>query len=618
VFPLGGFTWGQLGASQVDGPTLPLASVTGVWGVSLVVLLVSGLLLLAIERWGSRARRWTAPIIASGALVLLPALIPVPAPNGRTLDVASIQVDVESVEGLSGVAEDIAIARLNVEQHVRLRDAPPDLAVWGEAALDPGATADAATFAAVTEAIASVGAPTLAGAVVNDPDGRQRTSTIAFDGSGRPVDRYDKVHLVPYGEYVPWRSLLEGRIDAIEQVPIDRAAGEEVRNLVVSGLPEIGAPICYENSFPSIDRAMVRQGAELLVLTINNASYERTAASDQHLQMSRLRAVENGRWVVHAAISGISAYIDHRGQVIDTRGLFEPALMRHDVVTSTRTTIYTRFGDWVPWGSAAFVGILFALPRRRQNAPARPPPLVETPRVLVVLPTYKERDSIGGVLDGLLALPHTIEILVVDDGSPDGTAAIVRQWAEADDRIRLVERERKLGLASAYAIGFARGMTDGYDLIVEMDSDLSHDPAELPRLLEAAGANDVVIGSRYVPGGSVSNWSRSRLALSRAGNAYARLWLGFDVRDATSGFRAYRREALRTVLGRPVTSDGYGFQVELAYRAWNEGLSIAEAPITFRERSHGQSKISRHIVLEALWLVTKWGLRARFRPHSPW
>jgi apolipoprotein N-acyltransferase len=618
AFPLGGFTWGQLGASQVDGPTLPLASVTGVWGVSFIVLLVAGSLLLAIEWWGSGVRRPALALVACAALVLLPAFIPIPAPNGPKLDVATIQVDVESVEDLDGIAEDIAIARLNVERHVTLRNDPPDLVVWGEAALDPGATADAPTFAAVTDAIASVGAPTLAGAVVNDPDGRQRTSTIAFDGSGRPVDRYDKVHLVPFGEYVPWRSLLRGRINAIDQVPIDRAAGTDVRNLLVNGLPEIGAPICFENSFPSIDRAMVRQGAELLVLTINNASYERTAASAQHLQMSRLRAVENGRSVIHAAISGISAYIDQRGRVVDTRGLFEPALMRHDVVASTRQTLYTRFGDWMPLGSVVLVGILFALPRSRRRPRRQPPALTETPRVLVVLPTYNEKETIGRVLDGLLELPYAIHVLVVDDGSPDGTAAIVRARAQTDDRVRLAERDRKLGLASAYGVGFDRGIAEGYDLVVEMDSDLSHDPHDLPGLLEAARSNDLVIGSRYVPGGSVSNWSRARLALSRAGNAYVRLWLGLGVRDATSGFRAYRRQALETVLQRPVTSDGYGFQVELVFRAWNEGLSIAEAPITFRERSYGQSKISRRIVLEALWQVAKWGFRARFRPRSGW
>jgi dolichol-phosphate mannosyltransferase len=153
-------------------------------------------------------------------------------------------------------------------------------------------------------------------------------------------------------------------------------------------------------------------------------------------------------------------------------------------------------------------------------------------------------------------------------------------------------------------------------LAIEMDSDLSHRPEELPRLLEAARSHDVVIGSRYVPGGSVTNWSRARLALSKAGNLYARIWLGFGVHDATSGYRVYRTGALRQITATPVSSDGYGFQIELVYRAWNLGLSVGEAPISFHEREHGESKISRRIILEALWLVTVWGLRARFRPES--
>jgi dolichol-phosphate mannosyltransferase len=168
-----------------------------------------------------------------------------------------------------------------------------------------------------------------------------------------------------------------------------------------------------------------------------------------------------------------------------------------------------------------------------------------------------------------------------------------------------------LGLASAYQVGFRRAVEEGYDLVVEMDSDLSHRPDELPRLLAAARDHDVVVGSRYVPGGSVTDWSRGRVALSRAGNAYARFCLGIPVRDATSGFRVYRREAIERITARPVTSDGYGFQIELVHRAWQDGLSVGEAPITFRERAHGRSKISRRIVAEALWRVTVWGVRAR-------
>jgi dolichol-phosphate mannosyltransferase len=233
----------------------------------------------------------------------------------------------------------------------------------------------------------------------------------------------------------------------------------------------------------------------------------------------------------------------------------------------------------------------------------------------VILPTYNEQATIERVLDGIGAIEADVDVLVVDDGSPDGTGAVVRARAETDPRVTLVERPRKSGLASAYAVGFERAIADGYHLAVEMDSDLSHRPEELPRLLEAARGHDLVIGSRYVPGGSVTNWSRSRVALSKAGNRYARFWLGFEVHDATSGFRVYRTPALREITATSVSSDGYGFQIELVYRAWNLGLSLGEAPISFREREHGQSKISRRIVVEALWLVTVWGLRARFRPE---
>ena len=613
-FPLGGFTWGQLGSAQVDAPALPLASVAGVWGLSFVVLLVSGLLLLAVERWGSGGRvRALGLAAAAVALALVPAAVPLPDPDGSSVDVAAIQVDVDSVQDLVGAEEDAAVARLNAERHLALSDDPPELAVWGEGALDPGVTGDPALMAGVSDVIARVGVPTIAGAVVDDPDGRQFTSTLAFDGTGAIVDRYDKVKLVPFGEYVPFRDLL-GWITATQQVAVDRAAGEGVSLISLPGLPAIGTPICYENSFPTIEREMVRQGAGFLVLTINNASYGRTAASEQHLLMSRLRAVENGRWVVHAAVSGISAFVDPEGRVMEEAGLFEPATLRRTVVSSSRTTPYTRFGDWVPLASIVLVLGVFAIPRGRRQPSRTPEPLPDRARTLVILPTYEERATIGAVLGGLASLDRDLDVLVVDDGSPDGTAEVVRERAAADPRVRLVERPRKSGLASAYGVGFERAMTEGYDLAVEMDSDLSHRPEELPRLLDAVGRHDLVIGSRYVPGGSVTNWGRARLLLSRGGNRYARLCLGIPVKDATSGFRVYRTQALRRILRAPVTSDGYGFQIELVYRAWKLGLSVGEAPITFSEREHGKSKISRRIVVEALWLVTKWGLRARFRP----
>jgi dolichol-phosphate mannosyltransferase len=202
--------------------------------------------------------------------------------------------------------------------------------------------------------------------------------------------------------------------------------------------------------------------------------------------------------------------------------------------------------------------------------------------------------------------------LVIDDSSPDGTAALARSWAdEHPDRVRVVVRPKKSGLGSAYLEGFHLALEEGYDLIVEMDSDLSHDPTELSSLISATSARHLTVGSRYVPGGSVTNWSRARLALSRAGNTYARLMLGLPIKDATSGYRVYRADLLRALTAKRFTSDGYGFQIELVWRAVRLGFLVGESPITFREREHGVSKISRAIVAEALWLVTIWGLRSR-------
>jgi len=609
MWPVGGFTWGQLGSTQTGNPfLLPLASVAGVLGLSFVVLLVAGLLVVAAERARTRPASAAALVAASLGLVLGPALIPVPRPDGPSLDVAAIQVDVREARGLDPLAEDRRVAEMNIALHERLAGDPPDLAVWGESSLDPGANLPDFRLR-VKDAISVVGAPTLAGAVVRTSDGRYYNEGLLFDGDGRIVGEYRKVHLVPFGEYVPFREALDW-ISALEQIAYDITPGDRVHTLSFDDVT-FGNVICFENSFPSIDRELVADGAGFLVVTTNNASYGFTAASQQHLAMSRLRAVENGRWVVHAAVSGISAFVDPEGRVVARTGLFEPAILRRDIRISTRRTLYTRFGDWVPW-SAVVLALGWLLVPRGRRSPARTPgPLPDRPRVLVVLPTYNERQTIETVVRGLLALPEGVDVLVVDDASPDGTAAAVRTIADSEPRVRLVERPGKAGLASAYLAGFRTGLEEGFDLVVEMDSDLSHRPDELPRLLEGARQHHLTIGSRYVPGGSVTNWSRGRRALSRAGNLYARALLAIPVHDATSGFRVFRSDVIAVLVPQAIRSDGYGFQIELVLRAWHAGFAVGEVPITFREREHGRSKISRRIVLEAVWLVAVWGLRLR-------
>ena len=236
-------------------------------------------------------------------------------------------------------------------------------------------------------------------------------------------------------------------------------------------------------------------------------------------------------------------------------------------------------------------------------------------RVLVVVPTYDERLNIEAVVARVRAAVPTADVLVVDDASPDGTGEIADRLAAEDGQVHVLHRVGKQGLGSAYLAGFGWGLQRGYDVLVEMDADGSHQPEQLPDLLAALADADLVLGSRWVPGGSVVNWPRSRELLSRGGNTYVRVALGLQLRDATGGFRAFRRETLDKLDLDAVASQGYCFQVDLARRAVSQGLRVVEVPIEFVEREHGVSKMSGAIVREALWRVTVWGLARPLRGH---
>jgi dolichol-phosphate mannosyltransferase len=241
-------------------------------------------------------------------------------------------------------------------------------------------------------------------------------------------------------------------------------------------------------------------------------------------------------------------------------------------------------------------------------------------KALVVMPTYNEAESVVGVIDQVLAADPRVDVLIVDDGSPDGTARLVAERAAGEPRVRLLERSAKQGLGAAYRAGFAWGLQRGYEALVEMDADLSHPPDRLPALLGGLAEADLVIGSRYVPGGRTVNWSPLRKAISRGGNAYVRLALGLPVHDSTAGYRAYRRQVLEALPVSAVQSNGYCFQVEMAHRTWQEGFRVVEVPIAFTERATGVSKMSKQIVAEALWRVTVWALtggRHRARRRHP-
>jgi len=236
-------------------------------------------------------------------------------------------------------------------------------------------------------------------------------------------------------------------------------------------------------------------------------------------------------------------------------------------------------------------------------------------RPLVVMPTYDERDNLAGLLDRLRRAVPAADVLVVDDASPDGTGKLADEISAADDAVHVLHRPAKQGLGPAYLAGFGWGMARDYDAFVEMDADGSHAPEQLPTLLDAARTADVVLGSRWVAGGSVVDWPRRRELLSRGGNTYARLLLGLPVRDATGGFRVYRRQVLETIELADVASAGYCFQVDVLWRAWQAGFRIVEVPIRFVERVAGVSKMNRDVVSEALWRITVWGFRSR-RGHK--
>jgi dolichol-phosphate mannosyltransferase len=224
----------------------------------------------------------------------------------------------------------------------------------------------------------------------------------------------------------------------------------------------------------------------------------------------------------------------------------------------------------------------------------------------VVIPTYNEHDTIEPLLEQILALPR-FRVLVVDDGSPDGTGDLVAAQAREEPRVGLLAREGKQGLGTAYLAGFRRALAEGAQYIFEMDADFSHDPIYLPQLLAATERYDLVLGSRYVPGGGTTDWGVIRRLISRGGNLYARLVLGLPVSDATGGFRCYRRQVLETVPLDAVRSNGYSFQIEMVYRTLRAGFRVGEVPIIFPDRRVGQSKMSRRIVVEAL--INVWKLR---------
>ncbi|GJQ20361.1 MAG: dolichyl-phosphate beta-D-mannosyltransferase [Bacteroidia bacterium] len=233
-------------------------------------------------------------------------------------------------------------------------------------------------------------------------------------------------------------------------------------------------------------------------------------------------------------------------------------------------------------------------------------------RCLVVIPTYNESDNVPEIIPKILSLGAHFEVLVVDDNSPDGTANLVKLLQESNPRVHLIERKAKLGLGTAYVEGFKFALARDYEIVFEMDADFSHDPHELPRMLQQAEQCDLVIGSRYISGVNVVNWPMKRLMLSFLANVYTRYITGMPVRDATGGFKCYRRAVLEAINLDAIHSNGYAFQIETTFIAWKKGFRVCEIPIVFVDRRVGVSKMSRNIVYEAAWLVWKLKFKSFF------
>jgi dolichol-phosphate mannosyltransferase len=243
-------------------------------------------------------------------------------------------------------------------------------------------------------------------------------------------------------------------------------------------------------------------------------------------------------------------------------------------------------------------------------------PVADANRVIIVMPTYNERQNLEIMAGRIRESTPEAELLVVDDNSPDGTGDLADKLAEADSRVHVMHRTEKAGLGRAYIAGFTWALEQGYGVIVEMDADGSHRPEDLPKLLTALGAADAVIGSRYVPGGTVVNWPKSREFLSRGANIYNRIMLGVSIKDATGGFRAYKAATLRKLDLSGIESAGYCFQIDMTLRVLQTGLKLVEVPITFVERERGASKMSNAVIREAFIRVAQWGISARLRGRS--
>lgn len=668
--PFGGFPWGRLAFSQADSPLVWLAAVGGAplvtFGVAITGGLLAGVFWLI---WQARpglvppagaGRRRALTWAGTALLVPLSGLVvPYIPPGGEPVTVAIVQGNVPRL-GLDFNAQRRAVldnhvhATLDLASQVaRGRVDQPDLVIWPENAsdIDPFSNLDA--YQRIQQAADAIGAPILVGALLRGPGESVRNAGLVWLPDRGPVDRYVKQHPVPFAEYLPLRPLVRA-ITAKADMVGNFIAGDRP-GVLRAGPVVLGDVICFEVAYDNLVRDTVTRGAQLVVVQTNNATFNLTEARQQ-LAMVRLRAVEHARPALMASTVGVSAFVAADGTVADASGFNTRYVAVRRLRLGDGRTLATRLGmlPELLLSLAALAALVAGLTvhragrglgtragtprpdagsRHRQPGTgtagsrqgggnvieqsgaadgAEPTSYPGLGRVLVVVPTYNEADNIRQITRRLRQAVPNVDLLIADDASPDGTGQIADELADTDHQIKVLHREGKQGLGAAYVAGFQWSGQHGYDVVIEMDADGSHAPEELPRLLSALRDADVVIGSRWVSGGKVVNWPWHRLLLSRGANLYTRMALGMPVRDATAGYRAYRMAVLDKLDLDAVVSAGYCFQVDLTWRAYQEGFRVREVPITFTERELGHSKMSLSIVREALWRVSVWGVRSRW------
>lgn len=631
-FPYGGYQWSRLGQSVANTDLAHLAYFGGISLVSLAVAAISvGLLLVAEATALSRkyasglfARQLLGSLSLALALTLLATATGVvwklnEAPAKRTIRVVAIQGNANAGLFANPVPGSIMAKHLRQTQRfLAAKTGPIDLMVWPENSADVDPLNNALAANELHALASRIGAPLMVGAVTEQGGKIYNSGLIYQPGKADPL-RYDKLRPVPFGEYVPdralWRTFAPDLIDLIAR-GYQAGTGSGVMALDSAKLGDL---ICFEIGIDEISHDLVAGGANFIVSQANNADFGHTDEAFQQEALVRLQAIATGRAVVHASTVATTEIVGPHGKVLARTKPFTADYAVAEVPLRKGLTPAMRFFGWVDWLAlfAAGLGALILMDLQvlrllKARAQTRNIESFEIDREtamrsLVIMPTYNEAESLERVVGHLLATVPEVNLLIVDDNSPDGTGSLADGIAANQPRVQVLHRSEKNGLGPAYLAGFAWGFESDFDYLIEMDADGSHRAEDLAAMLAEAPEHDLVIGSRWVSGGRIENWPLTRQLISRFGNFYARTMLGSGIRDITAGFRVYRTEFLRGLDLASVASAGYSFQVEMAWRSHQAGARIIEVPITFVERESGYSKMSKRIVFEALARVTRWG-----------